>query len=101
MEVAASPNPTGGSKQRLFIIRHGERLDNVDYSWESTAERPYDPPLTAQGVEEAVAAAREQFKGKVGRDGESRDSISDNDVRPWPTSMNNRPLELGCDVTTV
>ena len=69
MAVTASPDLTGGNKQRLFIIRHGERLDNVDYSWERTAERPYDPPLTAHGIEEAVTAARDRFRGKVGIDG--------------------------------
>ena len=51
--------------QRLFIIRHGERLDCVDFSWERKAERPYDPPLTSQGVEDASSAARERLVGKV------------------------------------
>ena len=68
VEATASPNPTGGNKQRLFIIRHGERLDNVDYSWTNTAKRPYDPPLTAHGTEEAATAARGRLKGKVGID---------------------------------
>ncbi len=54
-----------GKTQRLFIIRHGERRDYVDYRWLDTAERPYDPPLTVQGVLEAGSAARERFVGKV------------------------------------
>ena len=52
------------TRQRLFIVRHGERLDNVDYSWVDTAERPYDPPITQTGVAEAKSAG-ERFTGKV------------------------------------
>ena len=52
------------SVQRVFIIRHGERLDNVDYDWVRWAERPYDPPLTDDGVKEASEAG-ERFKDKV------------------------------------
>ena len=51
--------------QRIFIIRHGERLDNVDYEWVMKAERPYDPPLTEDGTREALVAG-ERFKDKVG-----------------------------------
>ena len=50
--------------QRIFIIRHGERLDNVDYEWELTAERPYDPPLTDDGTKQAFDAGL-RFKDKV------------------------------------
>lgn len=64
--------PTSGTKsasrdfkQRMFIIRHGERLDNVDWTWVRTAERPYDPPLTEDGEEEASSAGQERFRGKV------------------------------------
>lgn len=62
----SEPQAEGSAKeQRLFIIRHGERRDNVDYRWLDTAVRPYDPPLTAQGTLEASSAARERFVGKV------------------------------------
>ena len=50
--------------QRVFIVRHGERLDNVDYGWVRRAERPYDPPLTDDGMKEATEAG-ERFKEKV------------------------------------
>lgn len=50
--------------QHIFIIRHGERLDNVDYEWVMKAERPYDPPLTEDGTREALMAG-ERFKDKV------------------------------------
>ena len=61
----AAGHAEAGTRQCLYVIRHGERLDNVDYEWERTAERPYDPPLTDTGVEEAATAARERFHGKV------------------------------------
>ncbi|CEM02239.1 unnamed protein product [Vitrella brassicaformis CCMP3155] len=34
---------------RLFICRHGERIDFVDPSWPSKADVPEDPFLTARG----------------------------------------------------
>ncbi len=43
-------------EQRVFVIRHGERIDHVDYSWVGKSDRPYDPPLTEQGVREAKDA---------------------------------------------
>ncbi len=42
------------STRRIFLARHGNRQDFVDPSWPSTAEEPYDPPLSADGVEQAV-----------------------------------------------
>ncbi|MBR8827154.1 MAG: histidine phosphatase family protein [Gomphosphaeria aponina SAG 52.96 = DSM 107014] len=36
--------------QTVWIARHGNRLDFVNPEWFSTAERPYDPPLSADGV---------------------------------------------------
>lgn len=66
-------------KQRLIIIRHGERLDNVDPDWERTAERPYDPPLTEDGKEEVRTVGQERFSGKVGRSGKSSGVLSVSD----------------------
>ena len=50
--------------QRVFIIRHGERLDNVDYGWVMKSDRPYDPPLTDDGTKDALEAGL-RFKDKV------------------------------------
>ncbi len=50
--------------QSLIIVRHGERLDRVDYNWVTNADRPYDPPLTDQGVREARRTG-DAFKEKV------------------------------------
>ena len=42
----------------LFIVRHGERQDEVEEDWEATAqktgERIFDPPLTETGNLQAV-----------------------------------------------
>ena len=51
-------------KQLVIIIRHGERLDNVDYHWVSRSDRPYDPPITKEGEKQATEAG-DKFKGKV------------------------------------
>ena len=56
---AASPLRTAqagmGAPQKMWVIRHGERLDEVDDSWQATTDRPYDPPLTAKGRGQAFA----------------------------------------------
>ncbi len=51
-------------RQVVIVIRHGERIDNVEYDWVIRSKRPYDPPLTEVGVKQAreVGSA---FKGKV------------------------------------
>jgi hypothetical protein len=46
----------------VVVARHGERLDYVSResggNWVSTSERPFDPPLTKQGIEQAVFLGR-------------------------------------------
>ena len=39
--------------QTVWIARHGNRLDFVNPEWFNTAERPYDPPLSDDGVVQA------------------------------------------------
>ena len=39
--------------QIVWIARHGNRLDFVNPEWFNTAERPYDPPLSEDGVIQA------------------------------------------------
>jgi broad specificity phosphatase PhoE len=39
--------------RRIFLARHGNRRDFVDPTWLDAAEEPYDPPLSADGVEQA------------------------------------------------
>jgi len=38
---------------RIFLVRHGERLDHEDPGWAMKAERPHDPPLTKAGHDAA------------------------------------------------
>eukprot|EP00873_Tetraselmis_striata_P002875 jgi/Tetstr1/423139/TSEL_013908.t1 len=42
----------------LLLVRHGERLDYVQSSWLATAPRPWDPPLTETGLDQATKAGR-------------------------------------------
>lgn len=40
---------------KVFVARHGERIDHVDRSWRETAENPHDPFLTETGIRQAQA----------------------------------------------
>ena len=52
-----SPSPLSMS---LVVIRHGERLDYTTRdsggNWTATASRPFDPPLTPHGIDQAKNA---------------------------------------------
>ena len=39
--------------QTVWVARHGNRLDFVNPEWFNTAQRPYDPPLSDDGVIQA------------------------------------------------
>jgi broad specificity phosphatase PhoE len=41
----------------LWLARHGNRQDFVDPSWAATAERPFDPGLSFDGLEQAKRLA--------------------------------------------
>ncbi|KAJ3171799.1 hypothetical protein HDU87_008267 [Geranomyces variabilis] len=42
----------------VYLVRHGERIDQVDPSWAATAENPFDPPLTDLGIEQGKRTGR-------------------------------------------
>ena len=44
--------------KRIYIIRHGMRLDHENRSWKNTAERKFDPPLSEKGEREAKLTAQ-------------------------------------------
>jgi hypothetical protein len=44
-----SSSKKGPFVQNLFVMRHGERMDNYDPEWIASAPRPWDPPLTDDG----------------------------------------------------
>ncbi|KAK9274059.1 hypothetical protein L1049_018873 [Liquidambar formosana] len=46
------------SHQNVVVMRHGDRLDNFEPLWMSTAPRPWDPPLYKAGVERAFCTGR-------------------------------------------
>ncbi|HMP73346.1 MAG TPA: histidine phosphatase family protein [Kiritimatiellia bacterium] len=47
----------GNGGRVLWLIRHGMREDFVDAGWRERASRPHDPPLAAQGVQQARETA--------------------------------------------
>eukprot|EP01060_Flectonema_neradi_P012909 TRINITY_DN19697_c0_g1_i1.p1 TRINITY_DN19697_c0_g1~~TRINITY_DN19697_c0_g1_i1.p1 ORF type:complete len:271 (+),score=33.08 TRINITY_DN19697_c0_g1_i1:110-922(+) len=40
-------------EQIVYIVRHGHRIDDFDPTWSEGTDRPYDPPLTPEGIETA------------------------------------------------
>ena len=44
--------------QNVVVMRHGDRLDNCEPLWLSTAARPWDPPLAAPGKVRAFCTGR-------------------------------------------
>jgi len=47
--LVESSSEKGPFSQNLFVMRHGERIDNYDPHWIHSASRPWDPPLTNNG----------------------------------------------------
>jgi bisphosphoglycerate-dependent phosphoglycerate mutase len=47
------PSSSPPHVQHLFVMRHGERLDDADPSWVPRTDRPWDPPLTERGKQQA------------------------------------------------
>lgn len=46
---STSKNQTPEYYQNVVVMRHGDRVDNFDPLWISTAQRPWDPPLVQEG----------------------------------------------------
>ncbi len=42
--------PLGTKRQYLVVMRHGERMDEIDVGWRQTSKRPWDPPLSDKGL---------------------------------------------------
>ena len=49
--------PLGGKRQYLVVMRHGERMDEIDISWRATSKRPWDPPLSNKGLQQVGCGA--------------------------------------------
>ncbi|KAI5080707.1 hypothetical protein GOP47_0003890 [Adiantum capillus-veneris] len=64
-DVPSSSQTTAGGEgdvpprmQHLFVMRHGDRLDDADHNWIFKAPRPWDPPLTDMGKHRARRVGR-------------------------------------------
>ena len=44
--------------QNVIVMRHGDRKDNFEPLWVTTAERPWDPPLVEEGQVRAFCTGR-------------------------------------------
>ena len=51
--------------QRVYVMRHGERLDSIDRQWTKRAARPYDTPLSRHGEHEAMRLVKQRLTNKV------------------------------------
>lgn len=49
--------------QTVWLVRHGNRQDFVDPAWRDTAERPFDPGLSPDGIEQAKRVG-ERLRGE-------------------------------------
>lgn len=58
-EESRSTTSSNSKRSVVVVVRHGERLDYVmrdaGQNWIPTAERPWDPPLTERGHQQANA----------------------------------------------
>lgn len=65
---AATPTATAKMEeeqvhhQYIVVMRHGDRLDNVDPLWITQSERPWDPPLHQEGKTRAFATGQRLCK---------------------------------------
>lgn len=56
-EYKRTAAPPGKTRQLLIVMRHGERIDEVDKSWSAIAKRPFDPFLSDHGQDQAKKVA--------------------------------------------
>lgn len=54
-------------QQTVWITRHGNRLDFVDPTWYHTAPKPFDPPLSADGIIQAQRLGKRLASEGIGR----------------------------------
>ncbi|XAR63241.1 hypothetical protein NMG60_11023116 [Bertholletia excelsa] len=58
MDSPKIPNGEERVYQNVVVMRHGDRLDNVDLTWAKKAARPWDPPLVKDGKVRAFFTGR-------------------------------------------
>lgn len=58
MDSPAAQTRAPESYQNVVVMRHGDRIDNFEPLWVSTATRPWDPPLFQAGRVRAIRTGR-------------------------------------------
>jgi len=53
------------SPQTVLIVRHGSRIDFIDPDWIKKSARPFDPPLSAEGMIQAQELALRLSSEKI------------------------------------
>ncbi|KAF8081376.1 hypothetical protein N665_0890s0014 [Sinapis alba] len=61
----SSPKPNNDAYQHVFVMRHGDRIDNFEPLWVSTAARPWDPPLVQDGMIRAFRTGQ-RIRSQIG-----------------------------------
>ncbi|KAF9602681.1 hypothetical protein IFM89_030569 [Coptis chinensis] len=51
-------SPASSRVQNVIVMRHGDRIDNAEPLWTTTAKRPWDPPLIDSGKVRAFSTGR-------------------------------------------
>jgi broad specificity phosphatase PhoE len=64
--MTSNSSKTTGN-QTVWIARHGNRVDFVDPDWVNRTDRPYDPPLSEDGEEQARQLAERLTDEGIGR----------------------------------
>ncbi|KAI6706522.1 hypothetical protein NL676_009484 [Syzygium grande] len=57
--VTTRLEPPPHRRQQVVVMRHGDRLDNIEKSWPSRAPRPWDPPLAEEGRARALETGKQ------------------------------------------
>ncbi|KAG5231142.1 His Phos domain-containing protein [Salix suchowensis] len=65
MDAISPKNNDAKHQQNVVVMRHGDRIDNVEPLWITTATRPWDPPLVEEGLSRAFRTGQ-QLKTKLG-----------------------------------
>ncbi|RZC69162.1 hypothetical protein C5167_032285 [Papaver somniferum] len=58
LNQGSASDSNGEQIQHIVVMRHGDRIDNVEPLWISTAKRPFDPPLAEPGKVRAFCTGR-------------------------------------------
>ncbi|KAJ6879061.1 hypothetical protein NC652_032576 [Populus alba x Populus x berolinensis] len=58
MDPTSPENNDAKHQQNVVVMRHGDRIDNFEPSWLTTATRPWDPPLVEAGRLRAFRTGR-------------------------------------------